>query len=112
MSPSTSKHADAIRILRNLTDENSRPITLHIGYSKQIAAAADALEALANEPSAALLRVAEACEECATALVDGMPSADDESHAAAMHFTAKTLSAHARAIRAGRVTVKEETNGA
>lgn len=41
-----SEHVDAIRILRCLTDEKSRPITLHIGYSKHLAAAADALEAL------------------------------------------------------------------
>jgi hypothetical protein len=43
-----SEHADAIRILRCLTDEQSRPITLHIGYSKHLAAAADALERLAT----------------------------------------------------------------
>lgn len=37
---------DVVRILRLLSDEKSRPITLHIGYGQQLAAMADALAAL------------------------------------------------------------------
>lgn len=37
---------DVVRILRLLSDEKSRPITLHIGYGQQLAAMADALDAL------------------------------------------------------------------
>lgn len=37
---------DVVRILRLLSDEKSRPITLHIGYGQQLAAMADVLAAL------------------------------------------------------------------
>lgn len=40
---------DVVRILRLLSDEKSRPITLHIGYGQQLAAMADVLAALGGD---------------------------------------------------------------